>query len=476
MKRIYIIVTSITIFLIILLGIILMPYFRQKQYTSNLKKEVNMVANYVNRDKGSLENIKNYINKDVTDGNFKKLEKSIDKYLTDVVENYENYNKILNKNGDAKIIIEFNKDDLVRILENLNNNRDSLYNLRDIFSNMSAEKYLLVKDKKMIELYSKIVKDKIKVDEVIDSIDTTIGVINNKIDILEYLQDNKEFYNLEGKIVFYKRAKFDEFTNLMNDHSIDINFELVNDVEGPVINGRNVVITQGDYVDLDNIVSCVDEVDGEVLCDINGSYNNDVPGTYTLNIRAKDVSKNESSRDINIIVKEKERYNLPYVIEVIRNQSTTIVYGQDENGEYTKIVNVFVCSPGAGENTPVGTFYSQKGYTWGALYGGVYGQYSTIITGHYLFHSVPYFSMSKDSLWWEAYNQLGSKVSMGCIRLTVNDAKWIYDNCPTGTMINIHDGDLPAGVQKPTAQKISADNPNKGWDPTDPDSNNPWNN
>ena len=109
MKRIYIIVTSITIFLIILLGIILMPYFRQKQYTSNLKKEVNMVANYVNRDKGSLENIKNYINKDVTDGNFKKLEKSIDKYLTDVVENYENYNKILNKNGDAKLLLNLIK-------------------------------------------------------------------------------------------------------------------------------------------------------------------------------------------------------------------------------------------------------------------------------------------------------------------------------------------------------------------------------
>lgn len=476
MKRVYIIVASITTFLIVLLGIILMPYFRQKRYTSNLKKEVNMVANYVNQGKGDIENIKSYIKKDITSGNLKDLEKSIDKYLTDIVDNYENYNKILNEYGNEKIVIEFNKDDLVRILENLYSNRDSLKDLRDRFNNISNDNYFLNKDKKMINLYSKLVKGKIMFENIINSIDTTVRVINSKIAIIEYLQNNKDFYNLEGKIVFYKRFKFDEFTNLMNEHSIDIDFELVNDVDGPVINGRNVVITQGEFIDLDNIVSCIDEVDGEVVCDINGSYNNDVPGTYTLNIRAKDVSKNESSRDINIIVKEKERYNLPYVIEVIRNQSTTIVYGQDDNGEYTKIVNVFVCSPGAGENTPVGTFYSQKGYTWGGLYGGVYGQYSTIITGHYLFHSVPYFSMSKDTLWWEAYNQLGSKVSMGCIRLTVNDAKWIYDNCPTGTMINIHDGDLPEGVQKPTAQKISADNPNRGWDPTDPDPDNPWNN
>lgn len=475
MKRVYIIVASITTFFIILLGIILMPYFRQKHYTNNLKKEVNLVVNYVNHGKGKFGEIKKYIKKDVTSGNYKSLEKSIDKYLTDVVDNYENYNKIYSEIGNTEIIIEFNKDDLVRILESLYSNKESLNNLRNIFNDMNIEKYILNTNKKMMNLYLKMVKDKIKSDKIIEDIDLTVNVINSKIVIMEYLQSNQEVYNLEGKIVFLKRAKFNEFTDLINEHSISIQYELVNDVEGPVINGKNVVITQGDYVDLDNIVSCIDEVDGQVVCDINGSYNNDVPGTYTLNIRAKDMAKNESSRDINIIVKEKEKYNLPYVIEVIRNQSTTIVYGQDENGEYTKIVNVFVCSPGAGENTPVGTFYSRKGYPWGGLYGGVFGQYSTIISGHYLFHSVPYYSMSNDSLWWEAYNQLGSKVSMGCIRLTVRDAKWIYDNCPTGTMVKIYDGDLPSGVEKPTAQKISADDPNRGWDPTDPNPNNPWN-
>ena len=55
----------------------------------------------------------------------------------------------------------------------------------------------------------------------------------------------------------------------------------------------------------------------------------------------KDSSGNTSSKDINVIVKERAAYTLPYVIEVIRNQSTTLVYGQDENGNYTAKFSLF---------------------------------------------------------------------------------------------------------------------------------------
>ena len=43
-------------------------------------------------------------------------------------------------------------------------------------------------------------------------------------------------------------------------------------------------------------------------------------------------------------------------------------------------------------------------------------------------------------------------------------------------MIKIYDGDLPSGVSKPSAQKIDPNDPKRGWDPTDPDPANPWNN
>lgn len=65
---------------------------------------------------------------------------------------------------------------------------------------------------------------------------------------------------------------------------------------------------------------------------------------------------------------------------------------------------------------------------------------------------------------------------MGCIRLTVEDAKWIAENCPSGTAVEIYDADDPGPLGKPETIKIDTDNPNKSWDPTDPDTENPWSN
>ena len=34
--------------------------------------------------------------------------------------------------------------------------------------------------------------------------------------------------------------------------------------------------------------------------------------------------------------------------------------------------------------------------------------------------------------------KLGSKASHGCVRLSVEDAKWIYNHCPAGTTITVY--------------------------------------
>ena len=70
---------------------------------------------------------------------------------------------------------------------------------------------------------------------------------------------------------------------------------------------------------------------------------------------------------------------------------------------------------------------------------------------------------------------MGKKVSLGCVRLTVKDAKWIYNNCPIGTQVEFYSSSNPGPLGKPTAMKISDAPSNiRGWDPTDPDKNNPW--
>ena len=67
----------------------------------------------------------------------------------------------------------------------------------------------------------------------------------------------------------------------------------------------------------------------------------------------------------------------------------------------------------------------------------------------------------------------GTSASAGCVRLTVEDAKWIYENCGSSTKVTFANDSTIGSLGKPSTLKISGSSYN-GWDPTDPDSNNPW--
>lgn len=169
-----------------------------------------------------------------------------------------------------------------------------------------------------------------------------------------------------------------------------------------------------------------------------------------------------------------EKSDAPYLLKVNRKQNIVIAYAKDDNGDYTKPYKAMVCSVGLDGATPTGTYTTSDKYTWRLLSGNVYGQYATRITGHILFHSVPYFTQSKSDLEYDEYNKLGQPASLGCIRLSVADAKWIYDNCPKGTTVTIYDSDQKEPLEKPTPIHIDTNDSRRVWDPTDPDSNNPW--
>ena len=168
---------------------------------------------------------------------------------------------------------------------------------------------------------------------------------------------------------------------------------------------------------------------------------------------------------------EKKEY--PYYITVNLTDNIVTVYEKDAEGKYTIPKKAFLCS--GGKSTPEGTFRTTQKYDWRILFGNVWGQYATRITGHYLFHSVPYYEKDKSTLEYEEYNKLGKTASAGCIRLTVEASKWIYDNCPIGTTVKMYRGIKQEPLQPETVRKINVnDVARRGWDPTDPDKNNPW--
>ena len=100
-----------------------------------------------------------------------------------------------------------------------------------------------------------------------------------------------------------------------------------------------------------------------------------------------------------------------------------------------------ICS--IGTSTPSGGIYKLYGtkHRWHTLLGHipgtyVYGQYTSAIVGNIFFHSVPYTTKGDpSSLEYLEYDKLGTKASAGCIRLTVQDAAWIYNNITTGTIV-----------------------------------------
>ena len=150
-------------------------------------------------------------------------------------------------------------------------------------------------------------------------------------------------------------------------------------------------------------------------------------------------------------------------------------YTSDEQNQYTIPVRTMICSTGV--STPQeGIFNISDKYEWGYLVGNVYGQYATRITGPILFHSVPYTNQDKSSLEYWEYDKLGQPVSKGCVRLTVEDAKWIFDNCEPGTRVEFCQNSCQEKntIKEKTLKISDYSEELRGWDPTDPDPKNPW--
>lgn len=166
----------------------------------------------------------------------------------------------------------------------------------------------------------------------------------------------------------------------------------------------------------------------------------------------------------------------PYLIRVNRAENFAIVYGMDKDGHHTIPYKAFICSTGLNEDdTPLGVFEISDKYRWRLMVDGTYAQYAIRIYGQIMLHSIPYLEPSSDTLEYWEYNKLGRPASLGCVRFRAGAIKWIYNNCPEGTKVNIYSqpGEIPP-IDIPTVKKIKKSNPNSGWDPTDPAEGNPW--
>ena len=121
---------------------------------------------------------------------------------------------------------------------------------------------------------------------------------------------------------------------------------------------------------------------------------------------------------------------------ILTNVTTHIVGVFHWNGSYWDLYKEFLSSTGAPWSPTVeGEFIVQAKI----LYFGTYDYrcwYATQFYGDYLFHSVLY--NVADGPYTVQDGRLGMAISHGCVRMNLEDAKWIYDNIPSGTKVYVY--------------------------------------
>ncbi len=157
----------------------------------------------------------------------------------------------------------------------------------------------------------------------------------------------------------------------------------------------------------------------------NKSEENDIAKKKDKDFWKKSTGKYPSLADIS---------NLNILVDT-KNQR---VYLLDNDKKITS----FIVSTGildGDSNTPLGDYVieNERGDNFYTPRFGEGANYWVSFKDHgvYLFHSVP---TDKDGNYIESEAQkLGKPASHGCIRMSVPDSKWFYENIPTGTPVKV---------------------------------------
>lgn len=138
---------------------------------------------------------------------------------------------------------------------------------------------------------------------------------------------------------------------------------------------------------------------------------------------------------------ESEEFVNQYKLVVDVSDQRVYVY-QWDGSSYGTCIGEMICSTGLKSTpTPLGTYQAAGPTGTGEWYWfqeyQCYAKWGYRIIGGILFHSVIY-SRGK-VLNRTSVQKLGRPASHGCIRLKVEHAQWIYENCPAGTTVVVQE-------------------------------------
>ena len=178
------------------------------------------------------------------------------------------------------------------------------------------------------------------------------------------------------------------------------------------------------------------------------------------------IEVNRAASNVTIFVynEETKKYDIPIKTCAVCVGSDTWTNlgtsGLKEESSYTPLGNYSICTNGTSVKYTLKPMHEPDGSI-------VYARWASHIVGNVYFHAIAVSTQSHYALPASRYNRLGSPASAGCIRMTVADAKWIYDYCSTGTPVKILKGNSskPGPLGKGSVIKVTG---GINYDPTDP--------
>lgn len=198
----------------------------------------------------------------------------------------------------------------------------------------------------------------------------------------------------------------------------------------------------------------------------NGKKLTDLTGKVSLGRLSMELNRAAGVVTVYAYDSETSSYCIPvkaFTVSVGRNiSSNSTSKGLTLSSSFTPLGTYSVCSNGVAVKYSLKPMHEPDGST-------VYARWATHVVGNVYFHAIAVGSKSHKALNYKTYNKLGSPASAGCIRMTVADAKWIYDHAGTGTAVKVVKGSskTPGPLGKPATIKIKSSKVK--YDPTDPE-------
>lgn len=255
-----------------------------------------------------------------------------------------------------------------------------------------------------------------------------LDYLNNK----NYLEAFKSFSSIDSIYPNYEDA-----LNYKKECTSSLKTEVLQKVDGYANSNQSEKALSLLYSSLDalsddsDILAKIDELENVKLKNSSKNDENPVEDPNEPTKQSNSKYSKLSKDTINSFDLSSKTSKL--VITNISEQKTYIYSGNTNNWNLEK---EFICSTGLeSEPTPLGTFAVENKAPW--FFSEKYGQggkYWVGFKGNYLFHSVPFDRNQKKVL----DPTLGEPASHGCIRLSVEDSKWLFNNIPIGTKVLIY--------------------------------------